>query len=142
MGVLDDPAASEALETAFLNEMEATTAFATLLPFEPQTLPELPLLTMIIKRDDQVDDETGGGMAASYEWTLILYLPLNTKWEDSQQLLKRIVPLMRARIRQSSPLNDLCDFVELRDDGIDPIFDEGEATLAKILRLRVQREEF
>ena len=48
MGVLDVPAVSEQIETAFLGLMEATGAFATLLPYEPQALGALPMLTMII----------------------------------------------------------------------------------------------
>lgn len=120
------------IEDRLVEDLKLIPGIASVLDFEPQKLPRLPCVTMLLVRYDPDDTETGPGQDVHYEWRLRLYVSL-TDYEKAQQSLKDYVPLILGAVRDDPRMNNLCDFARIRDRGMEPIFDANGAYLVKDL---------
>lgn len=116
------------------------------LHYEPEQLPDLPAVTMLLGPSTQNENATGPQTENTWTWTVTLYLPLGGRvvgsdFQRGQELLMELLPQLYAIARRHPDLDDTCLKATLADAGDDPAFDADQKALIKELELTVRTEE-
>lgn len=132
------------IEAKLIAFLDNVAGLAGQLDHEPRALPRtLPVATLLLRRVDPTQSETGGGEDVTYEWTLSIYVD-GSDWQRAQTELKTIVPDVIREIRQHPTCDNLVDFLTVTDDGAEPVFavgDDEPGYVRKPLTLRAVQTE-
>lgn len=115
--------------------------------YEPEQLPGLPAITMLLAAPaEQNENETGPHTANLWRWTITIYVPLGGRvagsdFQSAQETLMRLLPEVFAIARRHPDLDGACDKATIADAGDDPAFDADQKALIKEVELTVLTEE-
>lgn len=113
---------------------------AKVYPFEPGTLKDYPCVTLLSRRFDATQAETGPHDDMIYEWRLRLYVALQD-YEKAQDEIDNLIPLILDVPRHHATMEGNVDALVFYDLGTDIVFSKDDGFAAKDLVARVQRTE-
>lgn len=108
--------------------------------YEPGSLQGLPCTTLLSRRFDPNQTETGPHDDMTYEWRLRLYVSLHD-YEKAQDEIDHLIPLILDVARHHATMEGDVDFLLFYDPGLDIIFSREDGWAAKDLIARVVRTE-
>jgi hypothetical protein len=108
--------------------------------FEPGHLNGFPCVTLLSRRFDARQAETGPHDDMTYEWRLRLYVALND-YEKAQDEIDALIPLILDVPRHHATMEGDVDFLVFYDFGAEIVFSKDDGWAAKDLVARVQRTE-
>lgn len=109
-------------------------------PFEPGTLKDYPCVTLLSRRFDAAQAETGPHDDMTYEWRLRLYVALQD-YEKAQDDIDTLIPLILDVPRHHPTMEGDVDFLLFYDFGNEIVFSKDDGWAAKDLVARVSRTE-
>jgi hypothetical protein len=109
-------------------------------PYEPGNLKDYPCTTLLSRRFDPTQAETGPHDDTIYEWRLRLYVSLND-YEKAQEDIDWLIPIILDVPRHHPTMEGAVDFLVFFDPGLDIIFSKDDGWAAKDLIARVVRTE-
>jgi hypothetical protein len=107
---------------------------------EPLRLKGMPCVTMLTRRGDPIQAETGPHDDVVYEWRLRLYVALQD-YSDAQAAIDDILPQLLSVPRHHATMEGLVDFFVFTDPGGEPLFSTDDKWASKDVTARVQRTE-
>ena len=109
-------------------------------PFEPGALNGFPCVTMLSRRYDPTQAETGPHDSVVYEWRVRLYVDLND-YEKAQDEIDHLIPIMLDVPRHHFTMEGDVDSLVFYDRGDEIIFSKEDGWAAKDLVARAVRDE-
>lgn len=114
--------------------------------YEPEDLGKLPAVSMLFRRIEQDKVETGPQTRNAWSWAVTLTIPIGSRvagsdLEAAQDALYDLVPALLQITRQHPDLDFVCDRATIEDSGEDPVVDEDNSIVTKVLELRATTEE-
>jgi len=109
-------------------------------PYEPANLKGLPCVTMLSRRYDPIQAETGPHDDVIYEWRVRLYVALND-YEKAQDEIDTFMPLLLDVPRHHPTMEGDVDFLSFYDPGSEITFSAADGWAAKDLVARAVRTE-
>lgn len=109
-------------------------------PYEPQHLQGLPCVTLLSRRYDPLQAETGPHDDVTYEWRLRLYVELNN-YEKAQDEIDHLIPIILDVPRHHATMEDDVDALTFYDFGAEITFSKEDGWAAKDLVARIVRTE-
>lgn len=109
-------------------------------PFEPGNLKGFPCVTLLSRRYDPVQSETGPHDDMTYEFRLRLYVQL-VSYERAQDEIDDLIPVILDVPRHNATMNGDVDFLVFYDPGSDITFSSDDGWAMKDLVVRVVRTE-
>jgi hypothetical protein len=109
-------------------------------PFEPAHLSGLPCVTLLSRRFDPIQAETGPHDDMTYEFRLRLYVALND-YSTAQDQIDDYIPLILDVPRHHATMENEVDFLSMHDPGIEIGFSKEDGWAWKDLVARMRRTE-
>jgi hypothetical protein len=107
---------------------------------EPGRLGGLPCVTMMSRRYDPTQAETGPHDDVIYEWRVRLYVALND-YKKAQDDLDDMIPVLLTVPRHNATMGGLVDFFTFFDPGGEPTFSNEDSWVYKDVIARTSRAE-
>ena len=108
--------------------------------FEPASLRAYPCTTLLSRRFDAAQAETGPHDDMTYEWRLRLYVQL-TDYERAQDEIDTLIPLILDVPRHHFTMEGDVDALVFYDLGTEIVFSAADGWAAKDLVARIVRTE-
>lgn len=137
--------ARKAIRDAFCALVEAELDGVTALAYEPEYLPDPPVVTMVASVFEQADRETGPVTDNVHGWELRVYVALSEPadgstgaYEAGQHALEDLVPDIYSLVRAHPDINGTCEWASLSDSGapVDFYHQAGQQYAMKSVQLR------
>jgi len=113
---------------------------AAVYAFEPGRLNGLPCVTLMSRRFDPVQAETGPHDDMTYDFRMRLYVSLHD-YEKAQDEIDDLIPIILDVGRHHATMEGAVDFLSFIDSGSEIIFSKDDGWAAKDVLVRVIRTE-